>query len=75
MCECVSVCVSVCVYLVAQLCPSLCNPMDCSLPRFFVHGDSPGKNTGMGCHALLQGIFPTQGLNQVPHSGGGFFTI
>ena len=25
--------------------------------------DSPGKNIGMGCHALLQGIFPTQGLN------------
>ena len=28
-----------------------------------VHGDSPGKNSGVGCHALLQGIFPTQGLN------------
>ena len=28
-----------------------------------VHGDSPGKNTGVGCHALLQGIFQTQGLN------------
>ena len=26
--------------------------------------DSPGKNTGVDCHALLQGIFPTQGLNQ-----------
>ena len=25
--------------------------------------DSPGKNTGVGCHCLLQGIFPTQGLN------------
>ena len=25
--------------------------------------DSPGKNTGVGCHTLLQGIFPTQGLN------------
>ena len=25
--------------------------------------NSPGKNTGMGCHSLLQGIFPTQGLN------------
>ena len=25
--------------------------------------DFPGKNTGMGCHFLLQGIFPTQGLN------------
>jgi len=37
--------------------------MDCSPPGFSVHGDSPSKNTGMGCHALLQGIFPTQGLN------------
>ena len=25
--------------------------------------DSPGKNTGVGCHALLQGLFPTQGWN------------
>ena len=28
--------------------------------------DSPGKNTGVGCHALLQGIFPTQGSNLRP---------
>ena len=49
--------------LVAQLCPTLCYPMDCSPPDSSVHGDSPGKNTGVGCHALLQGIFPTQGLN------------
>ena len=47
--------------LVVQLCPTLFNLMDCSLPGSSVHGDSPGKNTGMGCHALLQGIFPTQG--------------
>ena len=33
--------------------------MDCSLPGSSVHGDSPGA----GRHALLQGIFPTQGLN------------
>ena len=32
-------------------------------PGSSVHGDSPGKNTGVGCHALLQGIFLTQGLN------------
>ena len=37
--------------------------MDCSLPGSSVHRDSPGKNTGVGCHALLQGIFPTQGSN------------
>ena len=37
--------------------------MDCSPPGYFVHGDSPGKVTGVGCHVLLQGIFPTQGSN------------
>ena len=46
-------------------CPTLCDPMDWSLLGSSVRGDSPGKNTGVGCHALLQGIFPTQGLN--PH--------
>ena len=45
----------------AQSCPTLCNPRDCSLPDTSVHGDSPGKNTRVDCHALLQGIFPTQG--------------
>ena len=48
---------------VTQLCLTLCDPMDCSLSGSSVHGNSPGKNTGVGCHALLQGIFPTQGLN------------
>ena len=48
--------------LVAQSCLTLCNPMDCSLPGSSVHEYSPGKNTGMGCHALLQGIFPTPGI-------------
>ena len=46
-----------------QLCPTLCDLMDCSPPGSAVHGDSPGKNTGVGCHALLQEIFPTQGWN------------
>ena len=42
--------------------------MDYSLPRSSVHGDSPGKNTEVGCCALLQGNFPTQGLNPgLPH--------
>ena len=49
--------------LVAQLCLTLCDPMDCSPPGSSVHGDSSGKNTGVGCHNLLQGIFPTQGSN------------
>ena len=37
--------------------------MDYSLPDSSVHGIFPGKNTGVGCHFLLQGILPTQGLN------------
>ena len=42
---------------------SVYDPMDCSPPGSSVHGDSPGKNTGVGCHAPFQGIFPTQGSN------------
>ena len=49
---------------VAQSCPTLCDPMDCNPPGSSVHGDSPGKNAEVGCHALLQGIFLAQGLNQ-----------
>ena len=41
-----------------QSCPTLCDPMDCSPPSSSVHG-----NPGVGCHALLQGIFPTQRWN------------
>ena len=51
-----------------QSCPALCDIKDCSPPGSSVHGDSPGRNIGMGCHALLQGIFPTQGWNPgLPH--------
>ena len=50
--------------LATQLCPTLCSPMNCSPPCSSVHGDSPGKNTGVGCHARLQGIFLTRGLNR-----------
>ena len=39
------------------------NPWTVSPPGSSVHGNSPGKNSGVGCHFLLQGIFPTQGLN------------
>ena len=51
-------------------CPTLCNPMDYSPPGSCssVHGDFSGKNTGVGCHALLQGIFQTQELSPgLPH--------
>ena len=46
-----------------QSCSALCDPMDHCLPGSSVDGESPGRNTGVGCHALLQGVFPTQGLN------------
>ena len=54
--------------LVTQLCPTLCDHMDCSLPVSSVHEDSPGKNTGMGCHALLTGALPNLGIEPgLPH--------
>ena len=50
--------------LVAQSCQTPCNPMDCSPAGTTIHWDSSGKNTRVGSHGLLQGIFPTQGSNQ-----------
>ena len=50
-------CVSIHCVLIAQPCPTPCNPRGCIVPG------SSGKNTGVGCHSLLQGIFPTQGSN------------
>ena len=44
---------------------SLCNPKNYSPPGSCPR-DSPGKNTGVDCHVLLQGIFPTQGSNPDP---------
>ena len=45
-----------------QSCPTLSDPMNHSLPGS-CPWDSLGKDTGVGCHMLLQGIFPTQGSN------------
>ena len=45
-----------------QLCLTLCDPMDYSLQGSSVH-DFQGKKTGVGCRAILQRIFPAQGLN------------
>ena len=54
--------------LVSQSCLTLCNPMAYSLRGSSVEWDSPGKNTRVGCHVLLQGIFSTQGSNPgLPH--------
>ena len=67
----------VCV-LVAQSCPTFYDTMDCSLPGSSVHGDSPGKNTGVGSHSLIQGILLTHGSNPEsltsPALAGRFFT-
>ena len=42
--------------LIAKSCPALCDPVNCSLCPW----DFPGKNTGVGCHLLCQGIFLTK---------------
>ena len=62
--------------LMAQLCPTLDrDPMDCGLPGFCLR-DFPGSNSGVGCHFLLQGIFPTQ-ISGKPGSANreGVFTL
>ena len=55
-----------------QLYLTVCNPMDCSLPGSSVLGilwarilewKKKKRNTGVGCHSFLQGVFPTQGSN------------
>ena len=48
---------------VAQSCLTLSDPIECSLPGSSVHGIFAGKSPGVGCHSLLQGIFPTQQSN------------
>ena len=50
------------VCLGAQSCPTLCDPMDCSFPGSPVLGDSPGKDTGVGCHAPPPGDLPKPGI-------------
>ena len=59
-------CVVLC--LVAQLCPIVFNPMDCSPSGSMgiLHGNSPGRNTGVGCHALLKGDLHNPGIKPRP---------
>ena len=56
-------------YIISSvLSPTLWDSVDCSPPGSPVPGDSPGKNTRVSSHALLQVIFPTQGSNPgLPH--------
>ena len=69
----------VCVSVRAQLCPTVCDLMDSSPPVFSVYGISHTRILKWVCHFLLQGIFPTQGLNLhllcLLALAGGFFTI
>ena len=69
-CECAPVCqLPYHCCLVAQLCPPLLQP------RGLQPWDFPGKNTGVGCHFLLQGIFPDPGIEVTsPALAGRFFT-
>ena len=53
----------------------LSHPVDCSLPGSSVPWDSPGKNTGMGCHFFLQRLFLTQDRTRVSCIAGRFFNV
>ena len=61
--QCLTCCLWYLVCFIAQPCLTACDPVGCNSSGSSIHGDSPGKNTGVGCHAFLQGIVPTQGLN------------
>ena len=61
-----TMCAVLCLF--AQSCPNLWDPMDCILWDSSIHRDFPDNSTGVGFHALPQGIVPTQGSNPgLPH--------
>ena len=79
-CECPAEDVMDLVHFSGSVVSDSLRPMDSSPPGSSVHGDSPGKNTGLGCHALLQGDILKPGIKprdqtQVSHTIGGFFII
>ena len=51
-----------CVILSCSAMSSSLRPHGLQPARLLFHGDSPGKNTGMGCHALRQGNLPNPGI-------------
>ena len=57
MCQCIAH-----VYMYSVVSDSM-QPHGLQLARLLCPQDSPGKNIGVGCHFLLQGILPTQGFN------------
>ena len=52
-----------------------CDTIDCSLPGSSVHGDSPGKNTGVGSCSLSRGSSQLREQTQVSHTAGGYFSF
>ena len=64
-----------CAGLVAQSCLILWNPVGCNPPGSSIHGDSLGRNTGVGCYALLKGNLPNPGIKLRSLHCGRFFTI
>ena len=77
---CVCVCVCVYTYIWYMQCKSLscvwqCDPMDCSPPGSSFHGISPGKNTGVDYHSLLQRIFWPRDQTSVSCIAGRFFSL
>ena len=63
--RCVCVCVSTVCVCVCSVVSDTFRPQGLQLARLLCPWNFPGKNTGVGCYFLLQGIFPTQGSN--PH--------
>ena len=69
------------VFRYAELLKCMCSVMSDSVTpwtistRLFCPWNSPGQNTGVGCHFLLQGIFPTQDQTQVSRIAGSRFTL
>ena len=61
--KCISQIAVVCCCLVTKSCPALLQPHELRPTRLLCPWDFPGKNTRVGCHTPLQGIFPTQGSN------------
>ena len=66
-------CVSFLTQLVAQSCLTLHHPMGCTFQAPL--WNSPGKNTGVGCHSFLQGMFLSQELSPGLRIAGRLFTI
>ena len=71
----VCVCVCVCVCVSHSVVSDSLQHHGLYLTRLLCQWNSPGENTGVGCHSLLQGIFPTRDRTRVSHIVSRFFTI